>query len=76
MLRIRAVLTTSALVQTGLACLRLSADTNSTAGILKTHERKTKNTIKGKSPRVMPCFVGFLIVMMEIRASFVEHDCV
>lgn len=23
----------------------------------------------------MPCFVGFLIVMMEIRASFVEHEC-
>lgn len=23
----------------------------------------------------MPCFVGFLIVMMEIRESFVEHEC-
>lgn len=70
------VLTTSALVQTGLACLRLSTDTNSTAGIIKTQERKTKNTIKEKSPRVMPCFVGFLIVMMETRALFVEHECV
>lgn len=23
----------------------------------------------------MPCFGGFLIVMMEIKESFVEHEC-